>query len=176
MTRGPNPGRPDRAEPLANPTRRGKGTQAMKHFHDEIRIDAPVERVWAFYCDTSHWKDWMPRGEFKDFSGPVDKVGTTYTGGMRILGYEMKSTVKVVEVEPQRLIHEHTDWGPEDNYMRFEPENGATHLVIDSDYELPGKLPGFIKDLAAKGWMERTMHQALEDFKALAETKVETHA
>ena len=57
----------------------------MHHLHEEIRVQAPVEHVWAFYCDTSHWQDWMPRGKFSEFSGPVDKVGTTYVGAMKIM-------------------------------------------------------------------------------------------
>jgi uncharacterized membrane protein len=144
----------------------------MKHLHEEVRIDAPVEHVWDFYRDTSHWQDWMPRAKSLDFSGPVDKVGTTYTASMRLMGFEMKETYKVVEVEPLRLIHEHSDNGPVDNTMRFEPDGGATRLVIDSDWEMPGKLPGFIKDLVNKGWVERNTRQMLADFKALAEAKV----
>jgi uncharacterized membrane protein len=148
----------------------------MKHWHDEVRIEAPVEHVWEFYCDTSHWEDWMPRAKYSDFSGPVDKAGTTYVASMRLLGFEMKSTQKVVEVEPLRLIHEHNDYGPMDTHMRFERDGEATRVVVDSDYEMPGKIPGFIKDIMTKGWMERNGRQMLADFKALAEAKVPAHA
>ena len=111
----------------------------MNHMHQEVRIDAPVEHVWAFYCDTPHWQDWMPRAKCSDFSGPVDKAGTTYVATMRLMGFEMKTTYKIVEVEPLRLIHEHTDAGPQDNFLRFEPDGDATRLVLDSDWEMPGK-------------------------------------
>jgi uncharacterized membrane protein len=148
----------------------------MKHFHDEIRIEAPVEHVWAYFVDTSNFGDWMPRAEFSDFSGPMDEVGTTYVQTMKLMGFEMKMTCKVVEVEPQRLYHEHSDSGPTENYFRFESDGEATRFVIDSDYEWPGKLPHFVMDLMAKGWMERNVRQMLEDFKALAETKVPVHA
>jgi len=144
----------------------------MNHMHDEIRIDAPVEHVWAFYCDTSHWKDWMPRIGHLEVDGPMDKVGTTYVATMRLMGFEMKATYNIVEVEPLRLIHEHTDNGPQDNFMRFEPDGEATRLVFDSDWEMPGHLPGFIKDLVNKGWADRNTHQMLADFKALAEAKI----
>ena len=148
----------------------------MNHMHQELRVEAPVEHVWAFYCDTSHWEDWMPRSKNSDFSGPVDKVGTTYVQTMRLMGHEMRSTSTVVEVEPLRLIHEHTDMGPMESYLRFEPDGEATHLVFDADWEKPGGLPGFIKDLVSKGWAERNTHQMLTDFKALAETRVPTDA
>jgi ligand-binding SRPBCC domain-containing protein len=29
----------------------------MQHFHHEMRVEAPVEHVWAFYGDVEHWKD-----------------------------------------------------------------------------------------------------------------------
>jgi uncharacterized membrane protein len=148
----------------------------MKHLHDEVRIEAPVERVWEFYRDTSHWQDWMPRLKSWESTGPVDQEGTTYVATMKLMGFEMKETYRIVEVEPLRLIHEHSDAGPIDNYMRFERDGEATRVVIDSDWDLPGKLPGFIKDLASKGWVERNTHQMLLDFKALAEAKVPAHA
>ena len=99
----------------------------MEHSRQEIRVEAPVEHVWKSYCDTSHWEDWMPRGKFSELGGPVDKVGTTYVGAMKIMGFEMKATTKVKEVEPLRLIHEHSDYGPEDNYIRAEPDGPSRH-------------------------------------------------
>jgi hypothetical protein len=37
-------------------------------------------------------------------------------------------------------------------------------------------LPGFLKDIASKGWVERNTHQMLADFKALAEAKAPAQA
>jgi uncharacterized membrane protein len=146
----------------------------MDHMHDQIRIDAPVEHVWAFYRDTTRWRDWMPRMEYSEPSGPVDQVGTTYLQHFRLMGFEMKSSVKVVEVEPLRLIHERVEFGDkgEDNYLRFEPDGDGTLMTVDSDYEMPGHLPGFVKDLLTKRFMERNVRQMLEDFKAFAEVSV----
>jgi uncharacterized membrane protein len=144
----------------------------MQHMQDAIHVDAPVEHVWAFYLDTSRWTDWMPRAEYMEFSGPLDQVGTTYVGGMRILGHEMRATYKVVEIVPQRLYREQSDdWGPMETRIRFEPEGDGTLVKMESDYEMP-HLPKVLQDLMSRHWMERQVHQMLGDFKALAEATV----
>jgi uncharacterized membrane protein len=144
----------------------------MTHIRQEILVEAPVEHVWAYFCDTSHWSDWAPTQKTSDWTGPLDQVGTTYLSTARMMGFEMKQSSTILEVEPLRLIHEHTDDGPMDNFYRFAPEGGATRLIVESDYEKPGHIPGFIKNLVNKSWVERHMHQMLQDFKALAEVTV----
>ena len=144
----------------------------MEHIEIETRIEAPVDHVWSFLCDTSRWSDWIPRQETSDFSGPYDQVGTTYVSKMKMMGFEWKQTNTVLEVEPLKLIHEHTNDGPMDMYYRFAPEGDATRVIFESEYEMPGHLPGFIKNLVNKSWVERHMHQMLQDFKALAEVSV----
>ena len=84
--------------------------------------------------------------------------------------------VEVAEVEPERLIRVRSDYGPMDTTIRCEPDGEATKFVFDSDYEMPGKMPGFVKDFMSKGWMERNMGRMFEDFKALAEANVPTQA
>jgi uncharacterized protein YndB with AHSA1/START domain len=144
----------------------------MEHYRTEIRIEAPVEHVWAFSCDTSHWRDWMPRGTCSDLVGPIGQVGTTYVTTMKLMGHGMMATYSVVEVEPPRLCREHSDSGPMDAAMRFEPDGEATRLIVESDDEMPRMLSGFIRSLMTKGWMDRQMVQMLGDFRALAEATV----
>ena len=149
----------------------------MEHIREEIRIEAPVDHVWAFLCDTSRWSDWMPRGRFSDFSGPYDQVGTTYVSRMKMMGFEWKQTSTVVEVEPLKLIHEHTDdQGTMDTFFRFAPDGDATRVIIEADYEMPGHIPGFLKNLMTKSFFERQTRHMLGDAKAMAEATVPAHA
>lgn len=144
----------------------------MLHYRDEIRIEAPVERVWALLCDTSRWTEWARRSEFSDFSGPVDEVGTTYADTTRLMGFTFRMITEVVEVEPLRLYHEHTDTGPVDTVIRLQPDGDATRLVIESDSEVAGafgKLPGFLKYPIARRVGERNWRQNMARLKALAE-------
>ena len=148
----------------------------MQHIRDEIRIEAPVEHVWAYMTDSSHWDEIQPRAKHTDFSGPLDQVGTTFVQTARMMGFEMKTTCTVVEVEPLRLHRVRGEPGPWDMTWRAEPEGDATRLIFESDYDMPGKLPGFIKDLMSKGWMEGNMHRMLTDIKAFTEATVPAHA
>ena len=145
----------------------------MDHIREEIRIEAPVEHVWAYLCDTSRWQDWAPRQETSDWSGPFDKAGTTYVSTMKMMGFDWKGTNTVVEVEPLKLIHEHTDDnGAMDTLFRFEPEGDATRVIVESDYDMPGHLPGFLKTIMTKSFFERQTRHMLGDFKAFAEAGV----
>jgi uncharacterized membrane protein len=144
----------------------------MPHIREEILVEAPIEHVWAYFCDVSRWSDWVRMEKTSDWTGPLDQVGTTYVSTAKIMGFEMKSTETIVEVEPLKLIHDHTDDGPMDTFYRFAPEGDATRVIVESDYEMPGQIPGFIKTLVNKSWVERHMRQTLQDFKALAEVTV----
>jgi uncharacterized membrane protein len=149
----------------------------MEHMRQEIRVEAPVEHVWAYLCDTSRWHDWVPRQETSDFSGPYDQVGTTYVSTMKMMGFEWKQTNTVLEVEPLKLIHEHTDdQGSMDTYLRLEPEGDGTRFVMEADYEMPGHIPAALKSLMTRSFFERQTRHMLGDFKALAEATVPVHA
>ena len=144
----------------------------MNHLHMENRIEAPIEHVWAFLCDTSHWDDWDPQSKHSDFSGPLDRVGTTFVETSRMMGFEMKGTLSVMEVEPARLLHLRSDFAQTEMSFRMEPDGDATRLTVDADWEMPGHIPGFIKNLMTRSWVERHTRQQMEDFKALAEATV----
>ena len=141
-----------------------------------MRIEAPVERVWELFIDRSRLHEWTPRSEFTSFSGPLDQVGTTFSDTTRLMGLDFKMTNEVVEVEPLRLYHEHTDTGPVDTVLRLEPDGDATRVIVDSDYDIAIRMPGFLKDLLIKGWGERNARQMMHKFKALVEAEVRAQA
>jgi carbon monoxide dehydrogenase subunit G len=144
----------------------------MIHFHETIRIDAPVEHVWKVLCDTSRLEDWITGEKLSEFSGPLDQVGTTFATTSRMLGFEMKGTLKVLEVEPLRMVHLRADMMSMDAFYRFEPEGQATRMILEGDYDMPGHIPEFLKSLMTKSWTERQMRHQLENFKGIAEVTV----
>ena len=60
--------------------------------------------------------------------------------------------------------------------FRMDPEGGATHLALETEYELPGHMPGFLKNLMSKSFVERNMRHQMENLKAFAEATVPAHA
>jgi uncharacterized protein YndB with AHSA1/START domain len=142
----------------------------MQQFHDQVRIDAPVEQVWAFLCDPAHLHDWATQTEWSDVSGPLDQVGTTFVQTARIMGHEMKGTLEVLEVEPQRLLRLRSDQGV-NMVFRFEAQGGGTVLTLEGDYQMP-HLPAFLQNLMSKSYIERNTRHQLENIKALVEATV----
>jgi ligand-binding SRPBCC domain-containing protein len=147
----------------------------MEHSRHEVRIEAPVEHVWACFSDTTRWQEWMP-ARFSDFSGPLDEAGTTFRQSVRVMGFEQRFTCTVLEYEPQRLYREHMEPGPFDSTFRCEADGDATRFVFESDYELPARLPSFVKRVVNSGWIARNHRKMLADLKALAEAGVPANA
>jgi uncharacterized protein YndB with AHSA1/START domain len=142
----------------------------MQHMREEILIEAPIDHVWKFLSDTSRSHDWMPRMEFTEFSGPIDKVGTTYLSTGKMMGFEVKQKYTVVEVEPPKFFHQHSpDQGGADDYFKLESEGDKTRFIIESEWEMPAHVPGFLKNLMTTSFFERTARNMLQDFKMLAE-------
>ena len=81
-----------------------------------------------------------------------------------------------VEVEPPRLYHEHSDDGPIDTVIRLEPDGDATRLLVECDYEIPGRLPGFLKDVIDGRMSQRFPREMMQDLKALAEAEARARA
>jgi uncharacterized protein YndB with AHSA1/START domain len=111
-----------------------------------IHVDAPPERVFAYFTDADAMVEWMgdrarlvpvPGGEFA-----VDVRGVGVRG-------------RYVEVEPpHRLVF---SWGHEGSAVlppgastvevRLRPANGGTHVVIEHRDVPPAHTPGH-----ARGW------------------------
>ena len=148
----------------------------MQHIRDEILIEAPAEHVWSYLTDGSNWDEIQPRAKHTDFSGPLDQVGTTFVQTSKMLGFETKYTCTVTEVEPLRLCHVKSEPGPWDMVWRLEPEDDATRLVLESDYDIPGPIPGALKNMMTKGYVEGSTHKVLLDIKAFTEATVPAKA
>jgi len=83
----------------------------------EVRIDAPIERVWALITEAEHFGGW-----FADSGAEID----LRPGGAMTLSWEEHGTVRarVERVEPPRLFSYR--WA---NAVDVEPREGHSTLV-----------------------------------------------
>ena len=63
-----------------------------------------------------------------------------------------------------------------DTVLRLEPAGDTTRLVVECDYDIAFRLPGFLKDLLGRHWGEPNSRQMMATVKTLAEARVLTHA
>ncbi len=146
----------------------------MPQVRDEVRVDAPVDRVWAVAIDANRISEWQTNVvEVRDVGGSLEQVGTRYTAVNRLAGRPIEGEWEVTRVEPNRLL-ELTGTAPGGgralNRITFAPTDNATDVAVDLDYELPG---GFVGQFANRLFIERALQRdirhSLENFKALCE-------
>lgn len=145
----------------------------MAHVRFAEHVEAPIERVFGLFIDIKRWPEFMPSGEVKKVTGPVDHVGTKILSSMQFLGRKMEGWDEVVEVERPNLLtfasKEPMEYAAT---YRMTPAGQGTDVVIEVDYELPAGFLGHIADrLFVEKAMERQMRHAAENFKALVEAE-----
>ena len=146
----------------------------MGHIRESIDIDASIETCWALFADATRFPDWNTTAvEVKDISGPIDRVGATFTVVSKVLGRRIEARNEVTRVEPMKLV-EFTGIGAGGARGAFrtevEPRGSGTRVTTQIDYDLPGGWFGDIADkLFGERQLERDVRHSSENFKALAE-------
>lgn len=144
----------------------------MRHVHVEMRVQAPVAHVFELACDPARQPDWNPYLRLEDVNGPINRVGTSFTSTLSLLGQHVHSLGEITEVVPDRLIRIHgaaTSGGTSEWVYRFVPDGEATRCTLDIEYEAPGVIHGVLEALVYHGALERAAHHITENFAALAE-------
>lgn len=148
---------------------------ARRRIHQDVWIAAPVEGVFALYCDATRWRELAgaDMGEITSVSGPIDHVGTTFEGTMRIAGKKISGTGRIVEVEPLRLVRvQATGPGAMGFLYRFEPEGTGTRFSADAEYEITSALSKLVDKVVLHGYVDRAMRHMTARMKEMAEAKV----
>jgi uncharacterized membrane protein len=144
------------------------------HISQSVDIEAPLELCWAINADASRLTEWNKAIlEVRDVTGPLDRVGTTYTGVVRAMGRKFDGRNVVTRVEPRKAI-ETTGSGVGGAKARvlaeFARRGTGTRVTVSIDYDLPGGvLGGMAEKLFATRQLESDLKASNAGFKALAE-------
>ena len=153
----------------------------MGHVVNRFHVDAPPERVFELSIQAERFPEWVNTlVEVKDVSAPLDRVGASYTGVMKIAGRRLEGRWEVTRVEKPRYL-ETTGTAPgggrATTITRLEPAGGGTDSTFELDYELPGGfLGGAVDKLFVERAMERDVIHSGENLKAICEAEVLAHA
>jgi len=137
-----------------------------------VVIRRPIEEVFAYSNDISHWAEWnVGLIEVSAREGPLH-VGTRIREVFKFLGRRIESTFEVVEYEPNRQVTYRTVAGPipMTGTQTYEPVEGATKLTMIGE----GEAGGFFKlaDPIVAQMIRRQSQTALENLRDLLEAQV----
>jgi uncharacterized protein YndB with AHSA1/START domain len=144
----------------------------MIKFNLSVVIHRPIEDVFAYANDLSHWPEWNPGLiEASAPEGPFH-AGTRIREVFRFLGRRIESTFEVVEYEPNRQVTYRTVAGPipMTGTQTYEPVDGATKLTVTGE----GEAGGFFKlaEPVVAQMTRRQFQTGLDNLKDLLEAQV----
>ena len=153
----------------------------MGQITKSIEIDAPLDVCWALNADARRLTEWNPAIlEVRDVSGPLDQVGTTYTGVIKAMGRRFDGRNEVVRVVPNTAVETRgTGVGGAKARVtaEFARRPNGTKVTVSIDYELPGGLfGGLAEKLFATRQLEDQLLASNAGFKRVAEADAATAA
>ncbi|MDQ6804880.1 MAG: SRPBCC family protein [Actinomycetota bacterium] len=147
----------------------------MSIVHNQIRIAAPVERVWEVVMDPKRLHEWVSiHRSLNAFSEGPPREGSTMEQTLRIRGVTFHVTWTLVEVNPPFLA----EWegrGPAHSRARTRYEltsDGDDQTVFDytNEFKTPGGRLGVVASRVFVGGVsEREAHTSLHRLNALVE-------
>jgi ligand-binding SRPBCC domain-containing protein len=139
-------------------------------FETDVRIDRPVEDVFAYVSDPLNLPRWNSAVQaVRKTSAGENGLGSTYAMERELPSGPAVNDLEVVASEPPRRFGIRTTAGPTPFLYRYEfvAENGETVMKLDTEVELPAAaafLPQLARRLVKKGVKDNfaTLKQILE--------------
>lgn len=120
----------------------------------KVLINAPVAKVFGFVTNPENWTKYVTSLiEVKNISSPEVEKGTTFNWTYRMMGMNLHGRGHVTEnIKNKKFGLKMEGSFPITESYSFSPEEKGTELVIDVQYEMPGKIMSVV---ANKGLMEK---------------------
>ncbi len=145
----------------------------MATVQDSVEIKSSPQETMALLSDASRWPDWYPGMTEIDIVAPFPDKGGRVVFKVKSAGISMSIAETVLDYQPGKLQLLSME-GMLSGQARWElmPQGDHTRLTTTFDYALPGGLFGKIADaLIVRRMNDRSLGEALENFKALVERK-----
>jgi uncharacterized protein YndB with AHSA1/START domain len=147
-------------------------------FRTELRIDAPVERVFEAMTEPASWHQWMQGLVRVDVLTDLPfQEGTRWRETRKMFGKEACEEFLVVACEPARRLRLEVDGSKGTTgkgLYRFDydltPEAGATMVAMQGEVEMPGFVAGLFSRLMV-GTFKKACDRDLQSLKKWLERK-----
>jgi len=144
----------------------------MARIEESVEIKRPVDKVFAYTTDAKSWPKWQstfPEAE-QTSQGSVG-VGTTFKGGIRMMGLSMKWTAKATEYEANRKFGKDIACGSITNQQHntYDPIEGGTRFTIVYDLKVGGLMKLFSPMIVCS--TRKALKKALGNLKGILEAQ-----
>lgn len=137
-----------------------------------IRIDAPVERVFAFVDDwtnTTRFLRNLVRWEPLD-SAVVRGVGARFRAALKAGPITLDGEMEITEHVPNERVQFRSTKGPRlSGTWTFRPDGDGTIVDLRNTFELPGGIAGRVVGQVARSQGQKDLNGSLVDLKKLVE-------
>jgi uncharacterized protein YndB with AHSA1/START domain len=147
----------------------------MSTVHSEIKIEAPIDRVWETVMDPDRLQDWVTiHRSIKDVSDSPLRKGSTMDQVLHIRGVSFRVHWTLVDVDAPNVAQ----WegrGPAHSEARIRYElsadgDGRTSFAYTNEFQPPGGRLGNVASRVIVGAAsEREANGSLKRLKALLE-------
>ena len=141
----------------------------MTSFHASVRIERPLEDVFAYLSDPENFPRWNSAVRTVRPTAPERALGSTYAMTRDLTTGRAENELEITSLEPPHEFAIRTLSGPTPFVYRYRltPNNGSTLLELDAEVELSGAaaLLGPLARRAVKGGVEEnfaTLKSVLE--------------
>ncbi len=134
----------------------------MSSITRKINIKAPVSKVFEFMTNHENWTKYVTSLiNVKDLSSQVVEKGTTFRWTYRMLGINFHGKGYVTEyIKNKKFGLKMEGSFPITETYTFNKTDEGTELVIEINYEPPGKIMGLIKE---KGLLDKINKKEAEN-------------
>ena len=115
----------------------------MAKIHKQIRIDAPVERVYEFMTQPKYLPEiWPSLVEVSKIKRKPDGHHS-FDWVYKMAGMRFKGHAETIALEQNRMVKLRNEKGiPSTFHWVYEDKDGHAQVTLEIEYQLPGKLLG----------------------------------
>ena len=141
----------------------------MARIERDIAIDAPVEKVFAYYASPDHLTAWAHMVDVTDVQ-KLPNGGYSFGWTYNLSGMRVDGTVEDIElVTNQRRVSKTKGAIDLTLTARFQPEDGGTKMAAEVEFSVPIPLIGRVIGAFIIGSMESEIDAMLANIKARME-------